>query len=396
MKALIAILVAFATAQAATHSATLTWSDTQNPSGTTYTIYRATGLCSGTPTFAMLAAGVTVMNYVDTTVTTGNYCYGVEAVFSAIIYLAYLHCYACGGVTGRSGWFGMPAVLSFLGANSEFSDGLIPHRVELHVDSRKFIKQGFVPYESGHLGLLDSETDNLRIRHKRHQFIADFLDGLSGGYRPSGTVAYQVPPIFPSDPESKVELSCYGTTDVSQRDTNRRLCKFVHHRGAGRLLVHAASHSYIDRNDWSLRNVKRTFGCFSGRFSSVGGFLGFRESFAHVHGLLAHRTQLQKANNGENKSGYSYDPIRTSELGWKINNDRGWRLVFSVFVGCFCCWIGFKLIDAKHTVCGWAVIGGGFVFLLPAWPSCVFPSSTGLGAGGCDCPANDPDHFIRP
>jgi fibronectin type 3 domain-containing protein len=84
MKIIIAILLAFAAAQAATHSATLTWSDTQNPSGTTYTIYRATGLCSGTPTFAMLAAGVTAMTYVDTTVTTGNYCYGVEAVFSGV------------------------------------------------------------------------------------------------------------------------------------------------------------------------------------------------------------------------------------------------------------------------------------------------------------------------
>ena len=81
------ILLAFFTllamallAQAATtHSVTLQWSDTVNPTGTTYNVYRATGLCSGTPSFSKLATGVAVTNYVDTTVTPGNYCYQVTA-----------------------------------------------------------------------------------------------------------------------------------------------------------------------------------------------------------------------------------------------------------------------------------------------------------------------------
>lgn len=64
-----------------THSVSLAWQDTANPTGTTYNVYRATGLCSGTPTFSKLATAVTVKTYTDSTVTTGNYCYQVTAVF---------------------------------------------------------------------------------------------------------------------------------------------------------------------------------------------------------------------------------------------------------------------------------------------------------------------------
>lgn len=67
-----------------THSATLTWVDTQNPAGTTYNIYRATGLCSGTPVFSKLQGGVTVMTYTDATVTAGNYCFQVTATTAGI------------------------------------------------------------------------------------------------------------------------------------------------------------------------------------------------------------------------------------------------------------------------------------------------------------------------
>jgi hypothetical protein len=68
----------------ATHSATLTWSDPNNPAGTTYTVYRAMGLCSGTPTFAKLASAVVGLTYTDTTVTPGNYCYAVTATFQGM------------------------------------------------------------------------------------------------------------------------------------------------------------------------------------------------------------------------------------------------------------------------------------------------------------------------
>ena len=66
------------------HSATLSWTDNLNPTGTTYNVYRATGLCSGTPTFSKLATAVATKNYVDNTVTPGNYCYTVSATFNSV------------------------------------------------------------------------------------------------------------------------------------------------------------------------------------------------------------------------------------------------------------------------------------------------------------------------
>lgn len=80
MKLLIFLLFSVAAfAQAATHSVTLTWVDASNPTGTTYNVYRASGLCSGTPVFSKLASAIAVKTYQDTTVTPGNYCYTVSA-----------------------------------------------------------------------------------------------------------------------------------------------------------------------------------------------------------------------------------------------------------------------------------------------------------------------------
>lgn len=83
MKTLILLVLLFLTALGipaqATHSVTLTWTDTLNPAGTTYSVYRATGLCSGTPVFSKIASAVTVKTYQDTTVTPGNYCYAATA-----------------------------------------------------------------------------------------------------------------------------------------------------------------------------------------------------------------------------------------------------------------------------------------------------------------------------
>jgi len=83
MKKLIWLLLmaSVAVAQAATHSVTLTWVDASNPAGTTYNVYRATGLCSGTPTFSKIGSAVTVKTYTDASVTPGNYCYQVTAIF---------------------------------------------------------------------------------------------------------------------------------------------------------------------------------------------------------------------------------------------------------------------------------------------------------------------------
>ncbi len=77
-----AMMVPLAAAQ--THSATLTWTDTLNPAGTTYSVYRATGLCSGTPTFSKIASALAVKTYLDTTVTPGNFCFAVTATFQGV------------------------------------------------------------------------------------------------------------------------------------------------------------------------------------------------------------------------------------------------------------------------------------------------------------------------
>lgn len=63
---------------------TLNWNDTVNPAGTTYAVYRATGQCSGTPTFTQIATGIAVKTYLDSNVSPGNYCYTVRAVAAGI------------------------------------------------------------------------------------------------------------------------------------------------------------------------------------------------------------------------------------------------------------------------------------------------------------------------
>ena len=75
---LILFLPAWATAQS-THSVTLNWQDPLNPAGTTYSVYRSPGLCSGTPVYAKIASAVTSKTYLDDTVTPGNYCFVVTA-----------------------------------------------------------------------------------------------------------------------------------------------------------------------------------------------------------------------------------------------------------------------------------------------------------------------------
>jgi hypothetical protein len=67
-----------------THSATLNWVDDKNPQGTTYSVYRATGLCSGSPVFSKIATAVAGKTYTDATVTPGNYCYQVTATFQGM------------------------------------------------------------------------------------------------------------------------------------------------------------------------------------------------------------------------------------------------------------------------------------------------------------------------
>lgn len=64
------------------HSVTLTWTNGNNPAGQTSNVYRATGLCTGTPSFSKIATTLTITTYIDTTVTTGQYCYTVTNVYN--------------------------------------------------------------------------------------------------------------------------------------------------------------------------------------------------------------------------------------------------------------------------------------------------------------------------
>jgi hypothetical protein len=59
--------------------ASMIWVDTQNPAGTTWSVQRAVGLCSGSPTFSTIATGLTTKAYTDSTVTAGQYCFQITA-----------------------------------------------------------------------------------------------------------------------------------------------------------------------------------------------------------------------------------------------------------------------------------------------------------------------------
>jgi hypothetical protein len=66
-----------------THKVTLAWTDTLNPAGTTYTIYRANGACSVTPTYVLIASAIVTKTYDDNNVSPGKYCYTATAVYNA-------------------------------------------------------------------------------------------------------------------------------------------------------------------------------------------------------------------------------------------------------------------------------------------------------------------------
>jgi hypothetical protein len=64
-----------------THSATLNWNAPSDATGaTTYSVYRAAGPCTPTPTLTKIASAIVPRTYVDTAVTPGPYCYAVTAV----------------------------------------------------------------------------------------------------------------------------------------------------------------------------------------------------------------------------------------------------------------------------------------------------------------------------
>ncbi len=82
--AALTILVSVSVAEK-THTATVVWTDPDNPSGAaTYSVYRATGLCSGSPTFSKVATALTALSYVDSSVTVGTYCFQITATQSNV------------------------------------------------------------------------------------------------------------------------------------------------------------------------------------------------------------------------------------------------------------------------------------------------------------------------
>jgi len=78
--AFLLVLAAPARAQG-THSVKITWTDTTNPSGTTYNVYRASAACSTSPTLTKLnTTPITTQSYTDANVAPGTYCYAATAV----------------------------------------------------------------------------------------------------------------------------------------------------------------------------------------------------------------------------------------------------------------------------------------------------------------------------
>ena len=84
MKRLLLFLFALTLGGQSTRTVTLTWVDTVNPATTTYSVYRATGLCSGVPSFSIIATGLTVKTFQDSAVPPGNYCYTATATMNGI------------------------------------------------------------------------------------------------------------------------------------------------------------------------------------------------------------------------------------------------------------------------------------------------------------------------
>ena len=64
-----------------TRSADLVWTDTVNPTGTTYNVYRAPNTCDVAALFAKVAVSVPDKKYTDSGLLSGAYCYKVTATY---------------------------------------------------------------------------------------------------------------------------------------------------------------------------------------------------------------------------------------------------------------------------------------------------------------------------
>lgn len=84
-KFLLVIALALAAHAQTTHFVQLQWTDPNNPTGTTYNIYRANGACSSTSTFTVVnTAPITGLTFQDNSVTVGTFCYQATAVINGL------------------------------------------------------------------------------------------------------------------------------------------------------------------------------------------------------------------------------------------------------------------------------------------------------------------------
>lgn len=78
------ILLASAAWAQSTRSVTLNWTDTKNPAGTTYSVFKAAQACNASPSFARIASAVAAKTYLDSNVPVGSYCYYVTATYNTM------------------------------------------------------------------------------------------------------------------------------------------------------------------------------------------------------------------------------------------------------------------------------------------------------------------------
>lgn len=76
------VLLFAGASQAQGHTVTLTWTASTDAAANptlTYTVSRASGVCSATSVFTVLQAGISAVTYANTNVSPGTYCYTVSA-----------------------------------------------------------------------------------------------------------------------------------------------------------------------------------------------------------------------------------------------------------------------------------------------------------------------------
>lgn len=279
-------------------------------------------------------------------------------------------CHSCSGVTGwflvgllvlmfaghvldwrgdqESRRFGMAPVFSLLDINPELLNRFIPERVELNVNPRKLIKEGFVSYESTYLNSPGQQSGNLEIAKKLPQRFGGFLNGLARCHRPFvGRATYGMSPaLLSSNPRSEVKVFGDSAADITERQVDIRPFHFVHVQRSVRVIPNTSEHRNVDSDKRTLRYVKSATGYFGGVTGGLSSIPGFLQGVSHVLGLsvhriplLLHRAPLKKADNDEQSSegsDYSVGNVEVRLRYVDIDNNwlhgRIWRCFIALFL----------------------------------------------------------------